>query len=198
MAKEGDRWYNDATWNVVYVDSHDYGPQENGYKNRFNGGTAQWAENLSLMFTFRGIPCLYYGSEVEFQAGKEIDKGPNGPLSDTGRAYFGEYLKGEVTASDFGNYQAEGNVATTLGGDLSQHIIRLNKIRAAVPALRKGQYSFEGCSGKNGGYAFKRRYTHQSSNEDSYALVCISGGATLDILALAAAAGGRALLLCCH
>jgi glycosidase len=178
LAKEGDRWYNDATWNVVYVDSHDYGPQDNGYKNRFNGGTAQWAENLSLMFTFRGIPCLYYGSEVEFQAGKEIDKGPNGPLSDTGRAYFGEYLKGEVTASDFGNYQAEGNVATTLGGDLSQHIIRLNKIRAAVPALRKGQYSFAGCTGKDGGYAFKRRYTQQSSNEDSYALVCISGGAT--------------------
>lgn len=175
LAKEGDSWYNDATWNVVYVDSHDYGPQENGYLQRFNGGTAQWAENLSLMFTFRGIPCLFYGSEVEFQAGKEIDKGPNGPLAETGRAYFGEYLKGMVTATDFGDYEATGHVAETLGGDLSQHIIRLNKIRAAVPALRKGQYSWEGCSAQ-GGQAFKRRYTH--GDVDSYALVCISGGAT--------------------
>jgi hypothetical protein len=175
LAKEGDSWYNDATWNVVYVDSHDYGPQENGYLQRFNGGTAQWAENLSLMFTFRGIPCLFYGSEVEFQAGKEIDKGPNGPLAETGRAYFGEYLKGTVKATDFGDYEATGHVAATLGGDLSQHIIRLNKIRAAVPALRKGQYSWDGCSAQ-GGQAFKRRYTHDGV--DSYALVSISGGAT--------------------
>lgn len=175
LAKEGDRWYNDATWNVVYVDSHDYGPQDNGYLQRFNGGTAQWAENLSLMFTFRGIPCIFYGSEVEFQAGKEIDKGPNGPLAETGRAYFGEYLKGDIEATDFGSYTASGNIAQTLGGDLAQHIIRLNKIRAAIPALRKGQYSWEGCSA-NGGYAFKRRYTN--GDIDSYALVCLNGGAT--------------------
>ena len=43
----------------------------------------------------------------------------------------------------------------------------------AVPALRKGQYSVEGCSGS---FAFKRRYTDE--NTDSYALVCISGNAT--------------------
>lgn len=168
IAKQGDKYYNDATWNVVYVDSHDYGPQPNDAV-RFTGGTEQWAENLSLMFTFRGIPCIYYGSEVEFQKGKKIDNGPSGPLSETGRAYFGEYLKGSVTASDFGEYTASGNVNTTLGGDLSQHIIRLNRIRAAVPALRKGQYTFEGCSGS---YAFKRAW------KDSYALVAINGGAS--------------------
>ena len=176
LAKEGDRWYNDVTWNVVYVDSHDYGPQESGYIQRFNGGTAQWAENLSFMFTFRGIPCLFYGSEVEFQAGKVVDNGPNGPLSDTGRASFGEYLEGTVEATGFGDYTATGNVAVTLGGDLAQHIIRLNKIRAAVPALRKGQYSWEGCTANGGGYAFKRRYTH--GGIDSYALVTINSGAT--------------------
>ena len=56
LAKSGDMKYNDATYNVVYVDSHDYGP---GSGSRFGGSDAQWAENLSLMFTFRGIPCLY-------------------------------------------------------------------------------------------------------------------------------------------
>lgn len=63
-ALEEDPYYNDSTWNVTYVDSHDYGPDMD---TRYNGGTQAWAENLSLLFTFRGIPCLYYGSEVEFQ-----------------------------------------------------------------------------------------------------------------------------------
>ena len=170
IAKSGDKYYNDATYNLVYVDSHDYGPQPND-QVRFGGSAEQWAENLSLMFTFRGIPCLYYGSEVEFQKGKKIDNGPNGPLSDTGRAYFGGNLEGNVSATDFGVYSASGKVASTLNHDLAQHVRRLNLIRAAVPALRRGQYTFDGCSA-SGGYAFKR------ATADSYALVCINGGAT--------------------
>ena len=170
LAKSGDMKYNDATFNVVYVDSHDYGPQPSD-GIRFSGSDAQWAENLSLMFTFRGIPCLYYGSEVGFRRGSVIDKGPNGPLSNTGRAYFGGYITGDVEASDFGEYKASGNVAATLNHDLAQHLIRLNKIRQAVPALRKGQWTDEGCAA-NGGIAFKRAY------KDSYALVALNGGAT--------------------
>ena len=170
LAKSGDMKYNDATFNVVYVDSHDYGPQPSD-GIRFSGSDAQWAENLSLMFTFRGIPCLYYGSEVGFRRGSVIDKGPNGPLSNTGRAYFGGYITGDVEASDFGEYKASGNVAASLNHDLAQHLIRLNKIRQAVPALRKGQWTDEGCAA-NGGIAFKRAY------KDSYALVALNGGAT--------------------
>lgn len=166
----GDECYNDATYNVVYVDSHDYSPGPND-SNRFGGTDAQWAENLSLLFTFRGIPCLYYGSEVGFRRGVVIDKGPNGPLSNTGRAYFGGYITGDVEASDFGEYQASGNVAATLNHDVAQHLIRLNKIRQAVPALRKGQWTTDGCKA-NGGIAFKRAY------KDSYALVALNGGAT--------------------
>ena len=171
IAKSGDRYYNDASYNVVYVDSHDYCPGPND-GTRFNGGTEQWAENLSLMFTFRGIPCIYYGSEVEFQKGAKVDAGGTDmPVKDSGRAYFGHYLEGTVEAADFGTYTASGNVSQTLNADLAQHIIRLNRIRASVPALRKGQYTFDGCSAK-GGWAFKRAY------RDSYALVAINGGAT--------------------
>ena len=171
LAKSGDMKYNDATFNVVYVDSHDYGPQPSD-GIRFSGSDAQWAENLSLMFTFRGIPCLYYGSEVGFRRGSVIDKGPNGPLSNTGRAYFGGYITGDVTATDFGEYKASGNVDATLSHDLAQHLIRLNKIRQAVPALRKGQWTDDGCTPAKGGIAFKRAY------KDSYALVALNGGAT--------------------
>lgn len=175
MAMQGDNLYNDASFNVVYVDSHDYSPQPND-GIRFSGGTAQWAENLNLMFTFRGIPCIYYGSEIEFRAGSKIDNGPNGPLSNTGRAYFGGYIKGNITTTDFGEYTADGNAAATLNHDLAQHIIRLNKIRKAVPALRKGQYSTSGCSNNGAVCSFKRRYV--GNGVDSYALVAIGGGAT--------------------
>jgi glycosidase len=174
MATSGDQYYNDATYNVVYVDSHDYGPQPSD-NIRFSGGTSQWAENLTWMFFFRGIPCIYYGSEVEFQKGAVIDNGPNGPLSNTGRAYFGQNLEGSVSTTDFGKYTAEGQVAKTLNHPLAKHLERLNRIRQAVPALRKGQYSTEGCSAQ-GGYAWKKRYT--DGNTDSYALVCMNGGAT--------------------
>lgn len=166
----GDECYNDATYNVVYIDSHDYSPGPNN-TNRFGGTDAQWAENLSLLFTFRGIPCIYYGSEVGFRRGKVIDKGPNGPLSNTGRAYFGGYITGDVTATDFGMYEASGNVAASLNHNVAQHLIRLNKIRQAVPALRKGQWTTDGCKANNG-IAFKRAY------KDSYALVALNGGAT--------------------
>ncbi len=175
LAINGDKYYNDATYNVVYVDSHDYSPGPND-NIRFNEGTNQWAENLSFMFTFRGIPCLYYGSEIEFKAGKTIDPGGNGSLKDSGRAYYGGYIKGNVTASDFGVASgATGNLAATLSKPLVKHLQRLNRIRQAVPALRKGQYSTSGCS-SSGGYAFKRRYT--DSTTDSYVLVTINGPAT--------------------
>lgn len=124
------------------------------------------------MFTFRGIPCLYYGSEVEFQKGAKVDGGgTDTPVKNTGRAYFGHYLEGTVTASDFGQYTASGNVAETLNADLAQHVRRLNLIRAAVPALRRGQYTFDGCKSAFG-LAYKR------ATADSYALVAINGGAT--------------------
>lgn len=172
--KYGDKYYNDATWNVVYVDSHDYAPDGAPESTRFNQSEDTWAENLALMFTFRGIPCLYYGSEIQFKKGCVIDNGPNIALKETGRAYYGGYIKGDIHVTDFAEYSnASGNIAQTLKHPLALHIQRLAKIRMAVPALRKGQYSTDGCSGS---FAFKRRYTDATT--DSYALVCISGGAT--------------------
>jgi glycosidase len=129
---------------------------------------------MDLMFTFRGIPCLYYGSEVEFMAGQVIDVGPNAPLSTTGRAYYGDYLEGTVTATDFSEYTASGKVAQTLNSPLAVHLQQLNAIRRAVPALQKGQYTTSNVS--NGNMAFTRRYT--ADGVDSLACVAISGGAT--------------------
>ncbi|MGV9457239.1 carbohydrate binding domain-containing protein [Streptomyces sp. NPDC003635] len=170
--KDSDDSYHDATYNVVYVDSHDYGPNKSG--ERYTGGTDAWAENMSLMWTFRGIPTLYYGSEIEFQKGKKIDCGPSCPLATTGRAYYGDHVAGDVQVTDFSKVtSATGAVATTLQQPLVKHVQRLNEIRRAVPALQMGQYSTDGITGE---MAFKRRYTHGTT--DSFALVTVTHGAT--------------------
>ncbi|MBD5137322.1 MAG: starch-binding protein [Lachnospiraceae bacterium] len=175
LAVNTDKYYNDATYNVVYVDSHDYAPDGAPEDKRFSGSQSTWAENLDLMFTFRGIPCIYYGSEVEFQKGKTIDKGYQISLADSGRAYFGDNIEGTIDTVDFAKYtNATGKMAETLNHPLSLHIQRLNRIRAAIPALRKGQYSTNDIT--TSGMAFKRRYT--DSTTDSFALVAISGDAT--------------------
>nr|MDT0662279.1 alpha-amylase family glycosyl hydrolase [Micromonospora sp. DSM 115978] len=172
--KDSDDSVNDATYNAVYVDSHDYGPNKSG--NRYAGGTDAWAENMSLMWTFRGIPTLYYGSEIEFRAGARIDCGPTCPLASTGRAYYGDHLAGTVTAADYGVVSGvSGEVANTLNRPLVRHLQRLNQIRRAIPALQKGQYSTEGISGQ---LAYKRRFTDPARGVDSFVLVTVSGGAT--------------------
>lgn len=167
-----DNYYNDATFNMVCVDTPNGGPYANSPYSRFSGTAEQWAENLTWMFTFRGIPTVLYGSEVEFKKGLDLQN-INSALVYTGHAYFGQYLEGNVNASDFGDFTADGNVAQTLGSDLAQHIIALNKIRAAVPALRKGQYTFDGCRslGSIDPLAFKRAW-----KDESYAMVVVNGG----------------------
>ena len=80
-----------------------------------------------------------------------------------------------MTTTDFGEYTASGTIADTLNHPLSLHIQRLNKIRAAIPALRKGQYSVEGVEGT---MAFKRRYTNAEEGVDSFVCVSITDGAT--------------------
>ncbi|MBE6738507.1 MAG: starch-binding protein [Ruminococcaceae bacterium] len=176
IAKAEDKYFNDSTWNVVYVESHDYSP-DRSQSTRYTGGTQAWAENLSLMFTFRGIPCLYYGGEVEFKKGVVIDVGPNAPLENTGRAYFGDYLEGSVTATDFSEYTATGEVAKTLASPLAKHITKLNAVRRAIPALQKGQYTTDS-KYVSGNMAYIRRFTDAKEGVDSLALVTVSGGAT--------------------
>ena len=170
-----DQYMNDSTWNVMYVDSHDYGP-DGMEKTRYSRGQQAWAENLNLIFTFRGIPCVYYGTEIEFAKDLPIDVGPNAPLAKTGRAYFGDNITGTVNATDFTKYTASGNAANTLEAPLAKHIQKLNAIRRAIPALQKGQYTHDGKYVQGGEMSYIRRYT--SGGTDSLACVAITDGAT--------------------
>ena len=172
-AESADKYYNDATWNIVGVETDDYSP--NGETVKFNGGTQTWLENLALMFTFRGIPSVIQGTEIEFMSGSPINVGTVVPLSQTGRAYYGDNIAGSVAATDFAQYSAEGMVSETLNSPVAKYIRELNTLRRKVPALRKGQYTTSS-NYVSGNMAFIRRYT--SGDIDSLALVAISEGAT--------------------
>lgn len=170
--------YNDATYMTWYADSHDYGPNKSEY--RYAGNFMQvW----SLMFTFRGIPIVYYGSEVRFGQGLKMDwpGSTEASLEKTARGYFGDHLQGSLTTTGFGSYSnPTGALATTLSHAYAQHLVRLNKIRHAVPALQMGQYSTDGCGGD--GISFKRRYTGTLGQDDdgpfvdSYCVVGVGNG----------------------
>lgn len=176
--RSGDQYTNDATWNMTYVESHDYSPHEianDHYARSRDEGTM--AENWTLMWTWRGIPTIYYGNEILFKAGAQIDGDPYKlSLENSGRAYFGNHIEGSVNVTDFGKWtDASGEMKNTLSHPLARHLQRLNKIRHRIPALQKGQYSTEGITGD---MAFKRRFT--DANTDSFVLVTISGGAVFN------------------
>lgn len=123
-----DGLYGDATKLVTFFQNHDVGP-DNDFKFRFGGEAWKAALAYNLLWTIRGIPCLYQGEEIEFMPGapEDID-GPTMTLDQTGRAYYGDHL-------------TPAAIAATQGHPLYRHVRRLNQIRRAVPALQKAAMS---------------------------------------------------------
>ena len=149
--------YGDATRLVTFLQNHDVGP-DNDFKYRFQGDDWMAAVAYNLLWTIRGIPCLYYGEEIAFQRGLPQDIcGNSDTLDQTGRAYFGDHL-------------APGRIAATRAHPLWRHIQRLNRIRRAVPALQKAPMSLVHEWGS--GMSFVRDW----DNGRSYAVVGLTTG----------------------
>ena len=119
-----DGLYGDATKLVTFFQNHDVGP-DNDFKFRFGGEAWKAALAYNLLWTIRGIPCLYQGEEIEFMPGapEDID-GPTMTLDQTGRAYFGDRLTPSA-------------LPATQGHPLYRHLRRLNQIRRAIPRCRR-------------------------------------------------------------
>ncbi len=116
--------YGDVTRMVTFLQNHDVGP-DNDFKYRFKGDQWMAAAAYNLLWTVRGIPCLYFGEEIEFMKGAPQDvEGEKDTLDQTGRAYFGDHLSDE-------------RIQETQSHPLYRHIQRLNLIRRSIPALQK-------------------------------------------------------------
>ncbi|HPT48463.1 MAG TPA: alpha-amylase family glycosyl hydrolase, partial [Candidatus Rifleibacterium sp.] len=77
--------YGDATQLVTFLQNHDVGP-DNDFKYRFKGDDWMAAAAYNLLWTIRGIPCLYYGEEIAFMRGAPQDIcGNTDTIDSTGR-----------------------------------------------------------------------------------------------------------------
>lgn len=115
--------YGDVTRLVTFLQNHDVGP-DNDFKYRFKGEDWMAAAAYNLLWTARGIPCLYFGEEIAFMRGAPQDvDGEKDTLERTGRAFFGDHL-------------SSARIADTQAHPLYRHIRRLNQIRRAIPALQ--------------------------------------------------------------
>ncbi len=149
--------YGDVTQMVTFLQNHDVGP-DNDFKFRFKGEDWMAAAAYNLIWTARGIPCLYYGEEIAFMRGAPQDVAEaNDTLDQTGRAYFGDHL-------------TDDRIAATQCHPLYRHIQRLNRIRRAVPALQKALMSHVADWG--GGMSFVR----DLNDGESYAVIGLAIG----------------------
>ena len=130
-----DDLYADPSTNVMFLDNHDFGPN-NDWNKRYDGDAQNLAAALNFMFFWRGLPCVYYGTEIQFKKGAYADihssNDINFSIDKTGRAYFGN------------------EIANAPNHQLYKHIRKLNAIRKAVPALQKGSWRWDGTNHANG------------------------------------------------
>ena len=153
--------YGDVTQLVTFLQNHDVGP-DNDFKYRFKGEQWMAAAAYNLIWTARGIPCLYFGEEIEFMKGAPQDvEGEKDTLETTGRAYFGDHL-------------TDQRIAETQSHPLYHHIQRLNLLRRAIPALRKARMTQVGEWGS--GMHFVRDLAAAGTEAHSYAIVGLAIG----------------------
>lgn len=124
-----DNLYGDPSLLVTFLDNHDFGPN-NDWNQRYGGSPENLAACMNFMFTWRGIPSVYYGTEMQFMKGAYTDlhnaDGVKKSLNETGRAYYGDAMG-----------QAPNH-------KVYQHIKKLNAIRKAIPALQNGNWNWAG------------------------------------------------------
>ncbi len=130
-----DHLYSDPSTLLTWLDNHDFGPN-NDWNRRYGGSDQNLAAAMNFMFTWRGIPIVYYGTEKRFKAGEFADihnsAGIERSIDETGRAYYGNEFD-----------DAPNHV-------IYQHIKKLNAMRRAIPALQKGSWRWDGNGGGNG------------------------------------------------
>ncbi len=155
-----DHLYSDPSTLVTWLDNHDFGPN-NDWNRRYGGSDENLAACMNFMFTWRGIPAVYYGTEMRFKAGEFADihdaSGIERSINETGRAYYGDVID-----------QASSH-------KIYQHIKKLNAIRKAVPALQKGAWSWKDAPGN--AVAYRRTY----QNSEVVVGLTKDGGASFSI-----------------
>jgi cyclomaltodextrin glucanotransferase len=141
--------YQNAYDLATFYDNHDMA--------RFNGRDVDFIDIHNWLFTARGVPIVYYGSETGFMRGKAEHDG--------NRNYFGQE-----------------RIDAARGNPIRQHLARIANARAASPALQRGLQLDLQMGGDRA--AFLRVYQHAGAAQT--ALVLLNKGDTPAKFALGA------------
>lgn len=120
--KTGKKW---SQYLVTFIDNHDV--------PRFKGDQTDLMDALNLLFTIRGIPSLYFGTEVEHLKNTQTDK--------EGRGYYGKQ-----------------NINNAPNHPVYKHIVKLNGIRKNNIALRRGEMTRLPVIDSYNTFAYSREY----------------------------------------
>lgn len=91
---QNDNLYRDPTYLVTFLDNHD--------KPRFNSpyspaSEKQYIDGLNFYYLSRGIPCVYYGTEIQMKGGDDPDNrampGPAGMKAAKSNAVYNHIRK---------------------------------------------------------------------------------------------------------
>lgn len=128
---------------TTFYDNHDM--------PRMNASDAGFIDAHNLLFTVRGIPVVYYGSEIGFMRGTAEHKG--------NRNYFG----------------AEG-IAAAAGNPIHEALKRIAQLRKSTPALQRGlQVNLEFAGDRA---AFLRVLQHAEAQQTALVLLNKGDGET--------------------
>lgn len=153
---------------VTFLDNHDQ--QRFLFSNNANNNTGRLAVALGFLYSSRGIPCLYYGTEQHFNGGSD----PNNRED----MFDGKFEQGPSLGDNFD--QTKG---------LFQHVARLNNFRRLYPALRQGSHvNLWNNPGGPGLFAYARRL---GSEEVVVVFNTASSSQTLPTRATSYAAGTK-------
>lgn len=128
------RWYRNKV--VTLVDDHDQ-VRKGGRKMRFCGSQeyCELAFNVvATQLTTMGIPCIYYGTEQEFDSGGR----PSG---------FDTVLRESMFGGNFGGKRTRGRHFFDESGPLYEALSRLIKLRTQLLPLRRGRQMLHEISG---------------------------------------------------
>ncbi len=102
---------------VTFLDNHD----QARFMNKAGNDTNRLALALAWFYTSRGIPCLYYGTEQNFNG--------SGDPNNREDMFDGQFESGPSLGDNFN---------MTQGSFL--HVARLNNLRRLYPSLRRGEH----------------------------------------------------------
>ncbi len=122
---------------VTFLDNHDQPRFMSA--NWANNNTGRLAVALTFLYSARGVPCLYYGTEQNFNG--------NGDPNNREDMYDGLFESGPSLGDNFNMTQGS-----------FKHIARLNNFRRLYPSLQRGTHvNLWNESGGPGRFAYARR-----------------------------------------